>query len=383
MNVPHNFSFTITYLNDELINISENFFDFFVNFKDFKNFIAFHKDFSEIFVDAVNSRKYNLVSNNNRSWYKTILNSPLNGTARVIIRYGDKLYHFSATVIQCYDKNTEFTIFFKSIDKQIQKEKRLVQKYWLSKKNSANLNNLLIHRDKLSLIGESAENIIHQWKQPLSSISLLAGNIQFHHELETLNDELLLSSIEQISNNVNYMSQTILDFKDYLKPNQPQNIFKISEAIQQAKTITSSNLKKNSTELIIEVTEERHMIGYKNEFIQAVINIINNAVDAIAIQVPDERKIFINLETKDDWNILTIEDTGGGIPQQHINKIFEHYFTSKEENGTGIGLFVTQQIIQEHHKGKISVENTNRGAKFMIQTLHYDFDKISEMESTL
>lgn len=373
------FMFQIFYANDKMVGMCDGFFKFFDQFENLEKFLSTHQDITEIFSDDFTSRKYKVICKNDPFWYKKLLTHKLNAKARVAIPYKDNLYHFSVTIVSGINEN-QYTVFFKDICKTIQKEKLIVKNFWCQKNKNDQLHKLLNHRDKLSLMGEMMENVIHQWKQPLSSITFLASSIQFNHELQILNDRLLLTTVEDIIKNTQYMNQTIYDFKEFLSHPNPRKVLKINEVIQKARSILQANLHRAGVELILDIQDECYTQGFENQFIQALINLINNAVDALKSQVPYNRKIFITLYVQDDTNILTIEDTAQGIPLEYIDQIFEQYFSTKGEKGTGIGLFVTKQIIQKYHGGEIFVENTQNGAKFTITTSVYEFEEIEKLE---
>lgn len=371
--------FQIFYSNGTIVHISDEFFKFFEEFGNSKKFLSKYQDISEIFSDTIKSRKYQVICKNDPFWYKKLFVHKLNANARVAILYKDNLHHFEVTVISCIDEN-KYTILFKDISKTLQKEKLIIKNFWSQKNKNDQLHKLLNHRDKLSLMGEMMENVIHQWKQPLSSITFLASSIQFNYELQILNDRLLLTTVDDILKNTQYMNQTIYDFKEFLSHPNPRKVLKINDVILQSQSILKANLNRAGVELILDLKEECYTQGFENQFIQALINLLNNSVDALKTQVPYNRKIFISLCVQEDTNVLTIEDTAQGIPLEYLDQIFEQYFTTKGEKGTGIGLFVTKQIIEKYHGGKIFVENTQNGAKFTITTAIYEFEEIKKVE---
>jgi len=215
-------------------------------------------------------------------------------------------------------------------------------------------------QSKLASMGEMIGNIAHQWRQPLSVILTTATGIAVREEMGSLNKDLLLEGMNSISHQVTYLSKTIDDFRNFIKDNDNQEKLSIKKTIEKTISIVSPAMKNHNIQLKVNTIEDMEIIGYENELIQAFINIINNGRDALDehIQDEDDKFIFITSKKIDNTIIVTIKDSGGGIPDNVIPKIFEPYFTTKHQSiGTGIGLSMTYKIITEHHNGKIEVQN--------------------------
>lgn len=225
----------------------------------------------------------------------------------------------------------------------------------------------LIAKDRLSLLGESIENIAHQWKQPLSSMSATLTGLQVARGIEPLSDEEFNEATNNILFNIEYLSETIDCFQNFFKENQSETIFDIQNVIEKILLILKGNFKTKQIQVVINSQKDCLIQGYENEFMQAIINIINNASDALMETKLEEKKIEITISKDDRKNYIQIEDTAGGIPQEIISEIFNHYFTTKEEKGTGIGLYLTKKIIKKNFKGNIHVLNSKKGAIFLIE----------------
>jgi len=227
---------------------------------------------------------------------------------------------------------------------------------------------LLIQQSKLASMGEMIGNIAHQWRQPLGELSALLMNIQVKHEFHDLDEAYMLSSIQQCIKINAYMSGTISDFQNFFKPSKQKEVFEISEACEQAIVILQASLKYHGIEFSFDIREKMEVLGYPNEFAQALLNILSNAKDVLS-----EREIsnpFIRLYLKKGYKyiLIVIEDNGGGIASDDIDRIFEPYFTTKyAKQGTGIGLYMTKMIIENNMGGIIKVKNTNEGALFTIK----------------
>lgn len=219
---------------------------------------------------------------------------------------------------------------------------------------------LLIQQNKLAAMGEMIGSIAHQWRQPLNNISLIL------HFLKDNQQTLSKTDFEKYTNNakeqLEYMSQTIDDFRNFYKPSKQKNNFSVLNAIKTTLSIIDSQLQNNAIE--VKLNEEDFIIfGYENEFKQAILNILSNAIEAIKENSPKNGTIFVEVKQ----NHISIANNGGNASEKVIERMFEPYFTTKFENkGTGIGLYMTKTII-ESMQGSISVCNTKDGIKFSIK----------------
>ncbi len=232
---------------------------------------------------------------------------------------------------------------------------------------------LLFQQSKMATMGEMLENIAHQWRQPLSVISTSATGIKVQREYGVSSPQKELEALDTITNSVQHLSDTIDDFRSFFKPNKKKEEFKIADAFNRTEELMSSKLK-NRDITVIKDTMDISMFGYENELIQAFMNIINNAKDALEEIDSDEKYIFFTLNQDQNNVIITIKDTAGGIPQDILPSIFKEHFTTKgDKEGTGIGLYMTQMIIEKIN-GTIHAENEHfqykgknyTGAEFTI-----------------
>jgi signal transduction histidine kinase len=162
------------------------------------------------------------------------------------------------------------------------------------------------------------------------------------------------------------MSKTIDDFRDFFKPDKEKKEFSIYETIQHLLTLIKPEFEKHNIQIELNFDKNIHIYGFQNEFSQALLNILNNAKDALIENQLFERKITITLKESNSHIVFSIKDNAGGIPDEIIEKIFEPYFSTKEKHGTGIGLYMTKIIIEEHMDGEIKAYNDNEGAVFEI-----------------
>jgi len=235
---------------------------------------------------------------------------------------------------------------------------------------------LLIRQSKMAAMGEMIGNIAHQWRQPLSAISASATGLKIQKELDNLSASELDSSLTAINDSVQYLSKTIDDFRSFLNPNNKERkSFMISNSLDKALNLVSSQFSAKEIEIIKDI-EDYELYSIENELVQVFINLLNNAKDILITKENQQRLIFIKTYKKDNSFYIEIKDNGGGIKGTIIERIFEPYFTTKHQSqGTGIGLYMSQEIVKNHLAGDLVVENTNytyknieyTGAKFIIK----------------
>ena len=234
---------------------------------------------------------------------------------------------------------------------------------------------ILNRQSKMASLGEMIGNIAHQWRQPLSVISTGASGLKIQNEIGTLSDEMLNHSVDVIIKNANYLSQTIDDFQDFVKVDKKQISFNLLENINKNLGILKGSLKTHDINIILECKDDIDIKGYPNELTQVFINIINNAKDALKENNIENSYIFILAKKVNDEVVIKIKDNANGIPKDILDKIFEPYFTTKHKSqGTGLGLYMTYNIIVESMHGKIDVLNVSYefeneqyiGAEFQI-----------------
>lgn len=212
----------------------------------------------------------------------------------------------------------------------------------------------VLQEQKLNSMVELISNISHQWRQPLSIISSIASGTKFQQELSVLDGDILIEDMDTIVKQTQYLSKTIDDFRNFLKNTNCRAYFTAIDTIQKALTLMQPLLQ--DIHLITDFEEDMKIYGYENEFIQSLINLINNAKDAIEIKQP--KVISIKTHTKNEMFCIEIFDNGGGISQDIINRIFEPYFTTKHQSiGTGLGLSLAYQMLTRHHNAQIEVNN--------------------------
>lgn len=231
---------------------------------------------------------------------------------------------------------------------------------------------LLFQQSKMATMGEMIRNIAHQWRQPLSVITAATSGMLIQKEMGNLTDEFFVNSAKKINSSASYLSQTIDDFRNFFSPNKEKEKFMISHTL--SKTLDLISVQLNTKDIfIIKDVQDIEVFSYENELIQALINILNNARDEL-INKDYDKYIFIDINKNNNQLKIVIKDNAGGVKKENLSKIFNPYFTTKDKTqGTGIGLYITQEIILQLN-GEISVRNVDfdynkekyRGAEFTI-----------------
>jgi len=224
---------------------------------------------------------------------------------------------------------------------------------------------MLFRQSRMAILGEMFENIVHQWKQPLSIINMSCSVQKMNQELNELDIADVTKTLDLVISETQYLSQTIDDFRDFARNGLEKESFDIYEVFNNAVEILSYRLNKVSIEIDNKIESFKYR-SYKNFIIQIVINILNNAIDVFQ---DTKQKKWINAESfiKEDEIIIKICDNGGGIKMEDIDSIFQKYVTSKEtKEDSGVGLYMCRQIAEKKLEGKISAYNNSEGACFEL-----------------
>ena len=219
---------------------------------------------------------------------------------------------------------------------------------------------IIYHQSKMASMGEMIANIAHQWRQPLSVISTGATGMMIEKEYDKLTDERFYSICQRIDENAQYLSQTIDDFKNFIKGDARPSVFNLKNKSTSFIQLVDSTIKTYGIEVILSLEENINIKGYPNELIQCFMNLFNNAKDVLIEKPEGDRYIFISQYIEDNNLIIEFKDNAGGIEKNILPKIFEPYFTTKHKSkGTGLGLSMTYNLIVNGMGGDIKVKNTD------------------------
>ena len=279
------------------------------------------------------------------------------------------------------NKNDEFSklahTFNQSYDKQLELSTTLEEKVNKAVFENKQKEKLLQEHSRLVQMGEMLSMIAHQWRQPLGAIGsaiigmklqLISKKVDFTNKIDR--EKYITSAnrkYDTISEYVQFLSTTIDDFRNFFKQDKEKEFIDLSAQIKKALHILDYSLKKHEIKIVTNFEVDEKLFLYKNELIQVVLNILKNSEDNFL-----EKNIsdpLISIETiKDSHNyIISIKDNGGGIPESILCEIFNPYFSTKsEKNGTGLGLYMSKIMIEEHNNGRLTAENTDNGICFKI-----------------
>jgi C4-dicarboxylate-specific signal transduction histidine kinase len=227
---------------------------------------------------------------------------------------------------------------------------------------------MLLQQTKLAQMGEMISMIAHQWRQPLSSISTLSQTINLKASMGKLDKENILRLSSSITDTAMHLSQTIDDFREFFKPRKEKRETSYTEIVESVLQIIGNSIITKNIKIIKELHACEKFNSYPNEIKQVVLNLLKNAQDAFLEAEVENPYILIRSFKKEGKHILEICDNAGGVPKALKAKIFEPYFsTKKKKDGTGLGLYMSKTIIEEHCNGKLCVENSKEGAVFHIE----------------
>lgn len=230
-----------------------------------------------------------------------------------------------------------------------------------------NRDELMIMQSRLAAMGEMINMIAHQWRQPLSSISTIAGTLSIDVIMDEYNKELFENRLNAISNLAMELSETINDFRSFFKEKKVRQQTTWKELIEASMLIMEPVLKSKNIALHITYDEDITFMTYSREIKQVILNLLKNSEDALIENAVVKPAIWLRTSIHNEKTSLEIEDNGGGIATEIIDKIFDPYFSTKmDKDGTGIGLYMSKMIVEQHAKGKLKVYNTEKGASFKI-----------------
>ncbi len=254
-------------------------------------------------------------------------------------------------------------LFMTDITEVMQLTKRLEKEIELK-------DQLLFEQAKMAQIGDMVANIAHQWRQPLSTMTTSATGLEIQSEHNKISHEDIKNFTNIIIEHSNYLSQTVDIFLDFLKNDKQYEDVVLQDTIHATLKIVNTTLANNFIKLVnnIDNIDPITLKLIPGEFSQVLINIFNNAKDSIIDKQINNPQIILDMELSGDTVILSIEDNAGGIPEYLLKKIFAPYFTTKTKGkGTGLGLHMSQKIISESFNGKLYAQNTQNGARFIIE----------------
>jgi hypothetical protein len=227
---------------------------------------------------------------------------------------------------------------------------------------------LLIQQSRQAAMGEMINNIAHQWRQPLNNIGLIIQNLQLEYEAGEMDSGQMAAEVGSAMDVIAHMSRTIDDFRNFFHQDKDRQPFVVNQVVARSLDFLLPGLKNSGID--VECREEPNVTanGYPREYMQALINILNNARDVLLERKTPRPMIRIAIFRENMRSVVTIHDNAGGIGDDVLPKIFDPYFTTKEQGkGTGIGLYMSKTIIEKNIDGSLTVRNIDGGAEFRIE----------------
>lgn len=226
---------------------------------------------------------------------------------------------------------------------------------------------ILAHQARLAAMGEMISNITHQWRQPLTAISNIVQEMQDAYKFNELDDKAMAENTKSIRTQITLMSTTIDDFRNFFSPSKTVSSFFAKDQIKTTLSMLQGMLQKNNIVVDLYIDGDTKIEGYANEYNHVLINLFNNARDIFLERAIEFPRITIRIDESDGHSIVVFADNAGGIPDEYLDTIFEPYFTTKDDDhGTGIGLYMCKQIIENNMHGILRVTNSEDGAVFTI-----------------
>jgi PAS domain S-box-containing protein len=227
---------------------------------------------------------------------------------------------------------------------------------------------IMMVQSRQAAMGEMLGNIAHQWRQPLNIVGLIIQDIQDAQLHGQLTPAYLDKSVQRGMEVIQHMSQTIDDFRGFYRTDKGKRTFILNEVIDKVRSFIEASFRNMNITLDVRLESAIEAEGYPNEFSQVLLNILNNARDVLLERKVRSPKITVRLSRQDGRAVVTIGDNGGGIAGDHQERLFEPFFTTKEEGkGTGIGLYMSKNIVEKNMSGRLTARNTAEGAEFRIE----------------
>lgn len=345
----------------EVIDGNRAFLDFF-GYSSIEAFQKEHSSICDFFEGDPFEINFELLTRENRDdWAEKVLNDHnddykvyMNG--RIFAIHGKRIL-----------SGSEYLFNFINISESYNYQKRLEHDVAMATEKIDKQYQELLNASKKAAMGDLISIIAHQLKQPINAINLATHVLVDDYEYGELTKESLHEFAGTINDRVQFMASSIDDLRNFFRPDKKKHPYSLKQAIEKAISIVSVQISSKGVALETNLENDTTLEGIENEIQQVVLNIVTNAKDAILENNIKNGVIKVGLSKKEDKAIITIEDNGGGIPENILDKIFDFYFTTKGEQGTGIGLNLAKMIVEDSMDGRLTVCNTDSGALFTIE----------------
>jgi len=338
----------------QLMDVNRSFLDFF-HLNSIDDFLKEYSCICDKFLEGEGYLQKKVSQNEN--WLEHLLNNPESTHKVKMLDINDSVHIFQVNFQEYYqDNETKYIVSFEDITKL---ENELA--------NSREKDKQLLEQSRLAQMGEMISMIAHQWRQPLSAISSASGVINIKARRDRLDNEIAIDLANKISDYAQHLSTTINDFREFFKKNKEKKRTNFEKIISGVLNIIEEPILNNNIQLIKEFESQATLETYPSELKQVILNLIKNAEDVLLEK--NIQKPFIKIHTfeSDEKAFLEISDNGGGIDDTIIHKIFDPYFSTKtKKDGTGLGLYMSKTIIEEHCNGELIAKNNEEGVVFSI-----------------
>ena len=232
-----------------------------------------------------------------------------------------------------------------------------------------NKEDIMLAQSRQAAMGEMVNMLAHQWRQPLSVIAMSANNILLDIELETADEKIIENGLTDILDKTQKLSSIIDGFSDFYQEEKVPREITADKVIENSLDLIGKSLENHSIKVTTNIKGSIKINTFSNELMQVIINILKNAKEALVSNINNnEKKIFISIKDNKEEVIISICDNAGGIKKEIQDKIFNPYFSTKnEKNGTGLSLYISKTIIENHLQGTLNTYNKENGACFEIQ----------------
>ena len=376
---------------EHMLDSNKKLLEFFNQYKSIDQFRNEHECICEFFDTKIPSDEYMTKEDKDGlTWSDYILKNPYKNLKVIMKKDGIK-HHFSILAtrkilneetqksviiislnditaeinsqlkLKSLNDNLEFIVANKTKELQELNE-NLEQKVLIEAQKVREKDKQMMQQARFAALGEMIGNIAHQWRQPLSAINTTASGMQLQMQLGLTTNEDIKDSYGRIMGYVDFLTQTIEDFRGFFKEDKETTDFNIIETLEKSLSITSATYKDHDIHIFKDFKDSKFIShGMPSELSQVFLNILNNAKDATISNHIENKNVYILVERDKNYNNIYIQDNAGGIPDDILEKVFDPYFTTKHQSqGTGIGLYMSRDIVEKHMNGKLSVTNKNQ-----------------------
>jgi signal transduction histidine kinase len=391
---------------EKIKNANKSFFKFFEEYNSVEDFTKEHCCISDIFeeVDKFGFVYKNMINKEwnklNESWFEYVLNNRKKNN-KVLIKRESREYIFNISISMIQDgeylvdftditdienykfeletivnkKSLELADLNKNLEESIQEKiqelhdlnKELNQSIKDEKEKNTLKDQFLFKQSRQAMMGEMIGMIAHQWKQPLSSMNIALNSLEIAKQFDTLTDELFVQNIEKMKKTIEFLVQTMDQFRNFFKEDKEKSKVAMINLIEEGISYIEHQLNIKNISVNIECTSKEEVAVHPNELVQVFMNVINNAKDASISNNIENATIDIKCYDEDNDVVIEIKDNAGGIPEDIIDNLFNPYFSTKGQDGTGLGLYMSKIIVEDHSNGRISAKNYDDGAIFTIK----------------